>query len=95
MYGRSSNSLYCRSTPHRICNGRGPDRETRGVLVFGTGFRNVAAALVVITATFSDPGNKVLLMVLMVTIFSVIIVSTIVGIILNKRMKVEKISRGG
>ncbi len=72
----------------------GPDRETRGVLAFGTGFRNVTAALVVITATFSDPGNEVLLMVLMVTIFSVIIVSAIVGIILNKRMKAEKMAKG-
>ncbi len=72
----------------------GPSRETRGVLAFGTGFRNVTAALVVITATFSDPGNEVLLMVLMVTIFSVIIVSAIVGIILKKRMTAEKLAQG-
>lgn len=72
----------------------GPDRESRGVLAFGTGFRNVTAALVVITASFGDLENDVLLMVLMVTIFSVIIVSAIVGIILKKRMDAEKKSKG-
>jgi len=68
----------------------GSDRESRGVLAFGTGFRNVTAALVVITASYSDPTNDILLMVLMVTIFSVIIVSTIVGLMLKKRMELEK-----
>jgi predicted Na+-dependent transporter len=72
----------------------GSDRESRGVLAFGTGFRNVTAALVVITASYSDPTNDILLMVLMVTIFSVIIVSTIVGIIFKKRMDVEKRLKG-
>ena len=72
----------------------GSDRESRGVLAFGTGFRNVTAALVVITASYSDPANDILLMVLMVTIFSVIIVSTIVGLILKKRMDLEKGAKG-
>ena len=72
----------------------GSDRESRGVLAFGTGFRNVTAALVVITASYSDPTNDILLMVLMVTIFSVIIVSTIVGLILKKRMDLEKGAKG-
>lgn len=73
----------------------GPGRETRGVLAFGTGFRNVTAALVVITATYSDAANDVMLMVLMVTIFSVIIVSAIVGLILRKRIKEGKLEAGG
>ncbi len=72
----------------------GPDRENRGVLAFGTGFRNITAALVVITASYSDMSNDVLLMVLMVTIFSVIIVSAIVGLIMKKRMDTEQESRG-
>ena len=70
----------------------GPDQ--RGTLAFGTGFRNVTAALVVITASYSDLTNDIFLMVLMVTIFSVIIVSVIVGIIMKKRMDAEKRSKG-
>jgi predicted Na+-dependent transporter len=72
----------------------GPDRNNRGVLAFGTGFRNITAVLVVITATYSSLDNDILLMVLMVTIFSVIIVSAIVGLILKKRMDAGK-SAGG
>ena len=64
----------------------GPGRENRGVLAFGTGFRNITAALVVITASYSDIENDVFLMVLMVTLFSVVIVSAIVGIMLKKQM---------
>jgi BASS family bile acid:Na+ symporter len=62
----------------------GSSSETRRVLAFGTGFRNITAALVVITATFQDPGNDVLIMVLIVTLVSVIIVSAIVGLTLKK-----------
>jgi BASS family bile acid:Na+ symporter len=72
----------------------GPDRSNRGVLAFGTGFRNITAVLVVITASYSSLDNDVLLMVLMVTIFSVIIVSAIVGLILKKRMDAEKRAGG-
>lgn len=64
----------------------GSTPETKGVLAFGTGFRNVTAALVVIAASFSDPGNDTLLMVLMVTLVSTILVSVIVGLILKKRL---------
>lgn len=62
----------------------GPANETRRVLAFGTGSRNITAALVVITATFQDPGNDVLVMVLVLTLVSVIIVSAIVGLTLKK-----------
>lgn len=72
----------------------GPDRSNRGVLAFGTGFRNITAVLVVITATFSSLDGDIILMVLMVTVFSVIIVSAIVGLILKKRMDAEKRAGG-
>ncbi len=68
----------------------GPSVETKGVLAFGTGFRNVTAALVVITATFTDPGNEILIMVMIVTLVSVILVSAIVGLILKKRIQEGK-----
>ena len=41
----------------------GPARETRSVLGVGTGQRNVAAALVVATQNFADPGVVVMLLV--------------------------------
>lgn len=65
----------------------GSSAETKGVIAFGTGFRNVTASLVVITATFADPENETLLMVLTVTLVSVILVSTIVGIIMKRRIQ--------
>jgi BASS family bile acid:Na+ symporter len=64
----------------------GSSQETKRVLSFGTGFRNITAALVVITATFQDPGNDVLIMVLVLTLVSVIIVSAIVGVSLKKSL---------
>jgi bile acid:Na+ symporter, BASS family len=66
------------------------EKEARNNLAFGAGFRNSTAALVVIFASFSNIQNDVLLMVLMVTIFSIIIVSVLVGIIFKKRMDAEK-----
>lgn len=65
----------------------GSSRETRNVSAFGTGFRNITAALVVIAATFQDPGNDVLIMVLIVTLVSVIIVSALVGLTLKKSIE--------
>jgi bile acid:Na+ symporter, BASS family len=41
----------------------GPGRETRSVLGVGTGQRNVAAALVIATQNFTDPGVVVMLLV--------------------------------
>jgi predicted Na+-dependent transporter len=66
------------------------EKEARNNLAFGAGFRNSTAALVVIFASFSSIQNDVLLMVLMVTIFSIIIVSILVGIIFKKRLDAEK-----
>ena len=49
----------------------GPDRNTRRVLALGTAQRNIAAALVVASQSFSDP--KVVVMVVVVAIVSLLI----------------------
>jgi len=49
----------------------GPDGDTRRVLALGTGQRNIAAALVVASQSFSDP--KVIVMVIVVAIVGLII----------------------
>lgn len=49
----------------------GPDNETRRVLALGTAQRNIAAALVVASQSFSDP--KVVVMVIVVAIVGLII----------------------
>ena len=49
----------------------GPDRDTRRVLALGTAQRNIAAALVVGSQSFSDP--KVVVMVVVVAIVSLLI----------------------
>jgi BASS family bile acid:Na+ symporter len=72
----------------------GLEKDARQDLAFGAGFRNATAALVVIFAAFTDMANDVLLMVLMVTIFAIIIVSILVGIIFKKRMDAEKKAKG-
>jgi BASS family bile acid:Na+ symporter len=59
--------------------------ESREEIAFGAGFRNITAVLVVIFASFTKAGNDVLLMVLMITFFSVLIVSILVGIIYRRR----------
>jgi bile acid:Na+ symporter, BASS family len=69
-------------------------KESRNDLAFGTGFRNATAALVVIFASFTDVKNDAFLMVLMVTIFAIIIVTILAGIIFWKRMDAEKKARG-
>ncbi|MGB8234623.1 MAG: bile acid:sodium symporter [Pseudolabrys sp.] len=49
----------------------GPEGDTRRVLALGTGQRNIAAALVVASQSFSDP--KVIVMVIVVAIVGLII----------------------
>jgi len=49
----------------------GPDADTRRVMALGTGQRNIAAALVVASQSFSDP--KVIVMVIVVAIVGLII----------------------
>jgi len=63
-------------------------------LAFGAGFRNITAALVVVFAAFTDVQNDVFLMVLMVSIFAVIIVSILVGIIFKKQRDAGKKAKG-
>ena len=71
----------------------GLEKDARQDLAFGPA-RNATAALVVIFAAFTDMANDVLLMVLMVTIFAIIIVSILVGIIFKQRMDAEKKAKG-
>jgi bile acid:Na+ symporter, BASS family len=49
----------------------GPGNETRRVLALGTGQRNIAAAIVVASASFSDP--RVVVMVIVVAIVGLIV----------------------
>ena len=60
-------------------------------IAFGACFRNITAVLVVVFASFTNAGNDVLLMVLMVTFVSVVIVSILVGIIYRKRYGTERL----
>ncbi|MDD1652911.1 MAG: bile acid:sodium symporter [Methanomicrobiales archaeon] len=69
-------------------------KESRNDLAFGSGFRNATAALVVVFASFTSVQNDAFLMVLMVTIFAIIIVTILAGIIFKKRMDAEKKAKG-
>jgi BASS family bile acid:Na+ symporter len=68
---------------------------SREEIAFGAGSRNITAALVVIFASHSIVRNDVLLMVLMVTAFSVIIISILVGIIYKRRWYGEELPPAG
>jgi BASS family bile acid:Na+ symporter len=59
--------------------------ESREEIAFGAGARNITAALVVIFASYSNARNDVLLMVLMVTFFSVLIISILASILYRKK----------
>jgi bile acid:Na+ symporter, BASS family len=60
----------------------GPDAGTRRVMALGTGQRNIAAALVVATQSFSDP--KVVVMVIVVAIVGLIILVPISRALANR-----------
>lgn len=64
----------------------GPELRNREVLAFGTGFRNVSAALVVVAANFEDP--QILFMVLVIAVFGIIFMMILGGWLYrkNKRM---------
>jgi BASS family bile acid:Na+ symporter len=70
------------------------EKDARLDLAFGAGFRNITAALVVVFASFTDVHNDVFLMVLMVSIFAVIIVSIMVGIIFKRQRDDRKKAKG-
>ncbi|HQC12896.1 MAG TPA: hypothetical protein PKY15_05995, partial [Methanoregulaceae archaeon] len=57
----------------------------REVLAFGTGFRNVSAALVVISANFEDP--QILFMVLVIAIFGIVFMMIFGGILYRKNRR--------
>jgi BASS family bile acid:Na+ symporter len=63
----------------------GLSEGSREEIAFGAGARNITAALVVIFASYSNARNDVLLMVLMVTFFSVLIVSITASILYRKK----------
>lgn len=63
----------------------GADRKRREVLSFGTGFRNVSAALVVVTANFRDP--QIMFMVLVIAIFGIIFMMLFGGAIYRRKRK--------
>lgn len=63
----------------------GPDLQNREVLAFGTGFRNVSAALVVISANFEDP--QILFMVLVIAIFGIVFMMIFGGILYRKNRR--------
>ncbi len=60
----------------------GPDAGTRRVMALGTGQRNIAAALVVASQSFSDP--KVVVMVIVVAIVGLIILVPISRALANR-----------
>ncbi len=63
----------------------GQDMRNRQVLAFGTGFRNVSAALVVVSANFTDP--QILFMVLVIAIFGIIFMMIIGGFLYRKNKR--------
>ena len=69
----------------------GPDRWNREVLAFGTGFRNVSAALVVVSANFDDP--QILFMVLVIAIFGIIFMMILGGWLYRRNKRERKLTR--
>ncbi|MCP1662584.1 MULTISPECIES: bile acid:sodium symporter family protein [Methanocalculus] len=66
----------------------GRESGSREVLSFGTGFRNISAALVVVTANFRDP--QIMFMVLVIAIFGIIFMMLFGGLIFQKKRKNKK-----
>src|SRR5258707_11348302 len=60
----------------------GPDADTKRVMALGTGKRNIAAALVVASQSFSDP--KVVVMVIVVAIVGLIILMPLSRALANR-----------
>ncbi|MDD1706965.1 MAG: hypothetical protein LUO81_02045, partial [Methanoregulaceae archaeon] len=56
------------------------------VLAFGTGFRNVSAALVVVSANFEDP--QILFMVLVIAVFGIIFMMILGGWLYRKNKRI-------
>jgi BASS family bile acid:Na+ symporter len=63
----------------------GPELRNREVLAFGTGFRNVSAALVVVSANFED--SQILFMVLVIAAFGIIFMMILGGLLYRKNKR--------
>jgi ACR3 family arsenite transporter len=66
----------------------GPDIRNREVLAFGTGFRNVSAALIVVTANYTT-NPQIIFMVLVIAIFGIIFMMVLGGILYRKNKRLE------
>lgn len=71
----------------------GPETRNREVLAFGTGFRNISAALVVVSANFEDP--QILFMVLVIAVFGVILMTILGGWLYRKNKQEARHGRSG
>jgi predicted Na+-dependent transporter len=71
----------------------GPEMRDREVLAFGTGFRNVSAALIVVTANYPDP--KIIFMVLVIAIFGIICMMFLGGLLYRKNKRLEHSGKTG
>ena len=63
----------------------GPDIDTRRALALGTGQRNIAAALVVASESFTDPS--VVIMVIVVTIVGLLTLMPLCRVLANHDFK--------
>jgi ACR3 family arsenite transporter len=68
----------------------GPELRNREVLAFGTGFRNVSAALVVVSANFEDP--QILFMVLVIAAFGIIFMMILGGLLYRKNKRERRLA---
>jgi predicted Na+-dependent transporter len=71
----------------------GPDIRDREVLAFGTGFRNVSAALIVVSVNYTDP--KVIFMVLVIAIFGIILMMVLGGFLYRKNKRLAHSGKTG
>jgi predicted Na+-dependent transporter len=71
----------------------GPDIRNREVLSFGTGFRNISAALIVVTANVVAP--ETVFMVLVIAIFGIICMMVLGGILYRKNKRLEHSGKAG
>ena len=68
----------------------GPELRNREVLAFGTAFRNVSAALVVVSANFKE--LQILFMVLVIAVFGVVFMMILGGLLYRKNKRESKIA---
>jgi BASS family bile acid:Na+ symporter len=66
----------------------GPELRNRQVLAFGTGFRNISAALVVVAANFDDP--QILFMVLVIAVFGIIFMMILGGWLYRRNKRINQ-----